>query len=435
MKQESEPAQRPAAPGGKEELPVTNPAFNPWLKLAWLVGGLLILVVLAVYAFILPYGFSTFFWNTLTEQSMEALGGLMTRQTFVLYLLVLNYAGLVVSIFTGLLIYFQHVRTGRFGDWVGLLASLMLILMPLIFIKGSESTPYPMSYGTFLIFTSNVLAYLGFLFLLNLVMLFPDGHFAPGWMRWLALASNLAWILVGLAALLFPQSDYWFYMLVTVWFTISIAIFAQIYRYRWVSSPLQRQQTKLVVFGLVFFLFLPYLFFTISSIETSLPWVVALLNLHLQVLVLCLLPLTIAFSIFRYHLWDIDVIIRRTLVYGALTGTLVVVYFFTVVILQSIFRSLTGQTSPLVIVASTLFIAALFTPLRRRIQNDIDRRFYRHKYDAQKTLERFAARARDEVELEQLTEQLLAVVEETLQPEQVSLWLRSQSTQQNHPPP
>jgi hypothetical protein len=138
-------------------------------------------------------------------------------------------------------------------------------------------------------------------------------------------------------------------------------------------------------------------------------------------------PIAMGIAILRYRLYEIDLIINRTLVYGALTASLALIYFGGVAMTQVIFRAFTAQEQQpqLAIVVSTLVIAALFNPLRRRIQAFIDRRFYRRKYDAAKTLEAFSAKLRDETDLEALNNELVGVVRETMQPAHVSLWMRS----------
>jgi hypothetical protein len=135
-------------------------------------------------------------------------------------------------------------------------------------------------------------------------------------------------------------------------------------------------------------------------------------------------PTAVGIAITRYRLYDIDILINRTLVYGSLTATLIALYLVGIVVLQRLIVLLTGQQSTLAVVASTLLIAALFNPLRRSLQSFIDRRFYRRKYDARKTLERFSAQLRDETDLDALTDDLVDVVRETMQPTHASLWLR-----------
>jgi hypothetical protein len=161
-----------------------------------------------------------------------------------------------------------------------------------------------------------------------------------------------------------------------------------------------------------------------GSTVQLLPWEVWDYILYVAMFALLIVPVFTYIAILKYRLYDIDIIINRALVYGSLTAMLVALYIGGIVVLQRLFVALTGQKSTLAVVASTLLIAALFTPLRRRIQAFIDRRFYRSKYDARKTLEAFSAKLRDETDLKALNNDLVGVVKETMQPAHVSLWLR-----------
>jgi hypothetical protein len=256
-----------------------------------------------------------------------------------------------------------------------------------------------------------------------LVVLFPDGRFVPHWTRWLILLS----IPLTVAILYWPSSYSW----ALVGMIALGAMYAQIYRYRHVSTPTERQQTKWVVFGILLWWLLLAMLSVPYSFELNLPpgspfpwW--ALVSSTGWWLTLTIMPLSLSIAVLRYRLYEIDFLINRTLVYGVLTATLALVYFGGVTVVQAVFRTLTGQEEQpqLAVVISTLVIAALFTPLRRRIQAFIDRRFYRRKYDARKTLEAFSAKLRDETDLEALTGEVVRVASETMQPAHVSLWLR-----------
>jgi hypothetical protein len=261
------------------------------------------------------------------------------------------------------------------------------------------------------------------------VYTFPDGRFVP---RWAALPA-LVWILDNVLSIFFSGARLpeWFGVVGFLGFLIpaTLAVVVQVYRYRRASDPVQRQQTKWVVFGIAVsfggYLALVVLQgFTVGFDGTrSHPLTVMLIQTAITALFLGI-PLSIGVAVLRSGLWDVDVVINRALVYGSLTLTLALVYLGGVVSLQYAFRALTGSETQLAVVASTLAIAALFVPLRRRVQAFIDRRFYRRKYDAERVLAAFSVTLRDETDLERLTPEVLRVVRETMQPAHASLWLR-----------
>lgn len=253
-----------------------------------------------------------------------------------------------------------------------------------------------------------------------LLLLFPTGR--PPSRRW----RLLVWGVVGLGAtilvlaLFSPFGGRYVQFLIGLVFLAEVpAALSLVFRYR-SAGGLERQQIKWFAYAAAIFAVFPNLdllwpgglpenalFQTIS--ESG-----AILGLYVA----------IGVAISRHHLYEIDVIINRTIVYASLTVTLVALYFGGIIVLQRAFVLVTGERSTLAVVASTLAIAALFNPLRRRIQVLVDRRFYRSKYDGRKTLEAFSAKLRDETDLDALSEELRGVVRETMQPAHVSLWLR-----------
>lgn len=258
--------------------------------------------------------------------------------------------------------------------------------------------------------------------------LFPSGRFVPRWTLWAAGLVVAYYALVvffpvlpsnagGLASYCIPLS------------LVSAAV-AQVYRYRRVSTPRERQQTKWVVFGialamsiLVFYILSDFL--VPASVKNS----VVAENLNpIFPVALLLIPIFIVIAVSRTRLWDIDVLINRALVYGSLTALLAAVYAGLILGLEALAGAVTegdATNRPVVLVVSTLAVAALFTPLRRRLQRVIDQRFFRRKYDTAKTLAAFAAALRQDVDLAELHTHLVGVVEETMQPAHVSLWIKN----------
>ena len=214
-----------------------------------------------------------------------------------------------------------------------------------------------------------------------------------------------------------------------------VAFGVQHYRYRRIYSQIERQQTKWVLIGIAATFLLavissiPYYYLLNLPPGAARPWWEPIGSAGWW-FAMMLIPLSLSVAILRYRLWDIDIVIRKTLVYGVLTAILALIFFGGVAFLQRVVGRLTGtEDSPVAIVLSTLAIAALFSPLRWRIQDFIDRRFYRRKYNAEQALEAFAVVARNETDLDALTGKLVEVVSQTMQPEQVSLWLKSPGRQ------
>ncbi len=256
--------------------------------------------------------------------------------------------------------------------------------------------------------------------------LFPSGHFVPRWMRWVVLLQA-----AGQAASAIPYAPLQAIVGGPILFFVFFAllVYAQVYRYRSVSTPRERQQTKWVVLGFAvglggFLAVLGMANLIFSSNSTTAASTI--FPQTAQSILLCLIPVFIAIAIARSRLWDIDAIINKALVYGSLTVLLATLYSGLIIGLEGIGEALDKGTArqPLSLVTSTLIVAALFQPMRRRMQTFIDRRFYRTKYNAERTLSTFSTALRDEVELEQLQDHLLATVEETMQPTYVSIWLR-----------
>ena len=278
--------------------------------------------------------------------------------------------------------------------------------------------------------------------LIFLSLLFPNGRLPSARWRWFARLSALltlvgmvlaafspGQIILGLSAIRNPLGIEGLpnaYKPVQALMLILIAVsVASLLMRRLYARGLERQQTKWFTYTSAVAASGAILQYIISE-PLELLWLGGVG--HALVLTgLAGMPISMGIAITRYRLYDIDIIINRTLVYGPLTATLVALYLGGIIVFQRVFVLLTGQQSTLAVVASTLVIAALFNPLRRRIQSFIDRHFYRRKYDARKILDAFSAQLRDETDLEALSDDLVGVVRETMQPAHVSLWLHSET--------
>jgi len=402
----------------------------------WITLVVLILAIfsasLPVYAALLQtictgtYG-TVCAYQQLSPEQVDMLKGLgLSLGAYAAFTIVLTFATIAVSLVVSTLIVWR-----RSDDRMALMVALMLVtLAPINAASTVTVSPTPWQ------IPNECLEFLAIVLVMFVFLLFPNGQFVPRWTRWTLVVSLAGQV----PNIFFPNASFTrnthaaavgYFLLVS---EAAVLVGVQLYRYRRVSSPMQRQQTKWVVFGMaiptiIYFggsaLYLIFPPLAQPNLLYGAPYQLALSAIF-SCLLLCF-PLAVGFAMLRSRLWDIDILINRTLVYGTLTAILAIVYVGLVIGLQALLRGIISQDNSVAIVISTLAIAALFQPLRQRIQQLIDRRFYRRKYDAAKIIEVFSATLRNEVDLDQLREDLVAVVEETMQPTCVSLWLRQSS--------
>jgi hypothetical protein len=351
------------------------------------------------------------------------IGGISAEDVAVAQQLNLPIPFLIVALFTSLVGRISLALVGlviflrRSDDWVALMLSGTLMT---VLLEGTQFT------GTFLNLLTVVVLTIGTVCFLPLPFLFPNGRCEPGWMQWFYPPVTFVYTVVLVATNFTPNLEVAYAIINLIW--VIGAIYAMLYRYRHVSNAVERQQVKWVLVGIGVAL-ANSIGYTLVSVfyPIKLP---SPARIQALLIVLLLYPLAYGFfaaaigiAMLRYRLWDIDTLIRRTLQYSLLTGLLAATYFAIVITLQRLIGSTQSQ---LITVISTLTIAVLFLPVRQRVQAFIDKRFYRRKYDAQQILAAFATYARDETDIERLTAQFASVVDETLQPEQVQVWIAQQ---------
>jgi hypothetical protein len=396
-----------------------------WLLIARVASGSLVLLTLASFVVLLPSYLAQLQTvctgptcalvqpTAVTAQAMQQLG--LSVSSYATFTFMLTLVVAVVCFCVSGVIFWR-----KSDDWMVLLVALTVVAMGTLFVTYALLESH--SPWRWLAMVSNVFGH-GVLFLFS--SLFPDGKFVPRWSGWIAVGW-IIWSLLFFTVL--HQVPFAYHTLVLVSGMVCVLL-AQIYRYRYVSGPTQRQQVKWVALGgsiaavLAIGLAVPNVIFPLPGQTGS--FYRLFVSGPGDLVVVLLIALSLSLAIFRYRLYDIDLLINRTLVYGMLTVSLTAVYVGLVIGLQALLRGIIRQDNSVAIVISTLVAFFIAQPLRKRIQAIIDRRFYRRKYDAARTLAAFSATLRNEVELSELREHLVVVVRETMQPTHVSLWLRT----------
>ncbi len=396
-----------------------RPLTGGWLMSARLLWLYYAISALATFVYQLPFAFAQLHVPAI----IGAIG--MPLDLYAWTIVSLAVLTTVVTVVAAAVLFWR-----RSHDLMALIASLFLLTISGSSLSAALQSPLLQSPVALPIWLRALIEVPIAAVLFGFFLLFPNGRLVPRWSSalvpfWVAQAIALE-----VAFRLHLTLDDWAALGYPIFFLFAIA--AQVYRFRRVSTPIERQQTKWVAAGLIAYL-------AVGQVST---WVALLtplgqtlfvpLSQFLYLGVGLFVPIAFLFAMQRYRLYEIDHIVNTALVYGLLTAILLGVYCGAVVILQLAFRIVTEQESPIALVVSTLLIAGLFQPLRRRLQKIIDRRFYRAKYDAQQTLADFSGTVRQEVSLAELQQRLVGVVQETMQPTHVSLWVRKPDTQPHY---
>jgi hypothetical protein len=396
-----------------------------WLAIARVVWVLVFVAMLAAFFIQIPYYLAymsracpdTCGFTTQQEAALASIG--ISLDVFAWIALSCTLVISLISVVLALILFWR-----RSNDWMAMLVALFLVGYPIMNngTTGNLPTDIPPSLWVLL----QVLTFPVWIIYAATFMLFPSGRFAPHWTWILFIFWSIWGQLISLTPDLFEGILFLGYPL----FVITTIIW-QVYRYRHSSTPVQRQQTKWAIAGLFAVLVANQLFWLPSGFTPLGQTLYMPASFLFYQLVILALPITFFIAIQRNRLYDIDTIINRALVYGSVTVVLAAAYAGCIIAFQAISRTLVpipgGPDEPITIVISTLLIAALFQPLRRRVQRAVDRRFYRTKYDARKAVEAFGATLRQEVDIASFRERLLAVVQQTMEPRHVSLWLKDPS--------
>lgn len=389
-----------------------------WLLLARVSWIAITITVVILNLIALPDTYGSYF--TFTPQALQELHRLGFSPTLYGILLIAENAPLqLVNLGLGLLLFWR-----RSEERMALFCAFALLGAPPVYDWSNGTIVPTLASNPILRVVALLLFAMSNASLIVFFYLFPSGRFVPRWTRWSALGVS-AFLLAVVCFPALPARTGGPTAYVGPFFLLTAAI-AQVYRYRRVSNPGERQQTKWVVFGFALAIALFVAYIPIGFLGPAIQFDPVLGRvIPIIPVVELLIPTCIALAVLRTQLWDIDTIINKALVYGLLTALLAALFAGLILGLESLAGAVSGTTAqqPVVLVVSTLAIAALIQPLRRWLQNIIDRRFYRKKYDAEKTLAAFSATLRQEVDLTDLREHLLTVVQETMQPAHVSLWL------------